>query len=166
MSWRLSRLLARRARPAPDVDVDAVAAAGAAGVAPVAPPRPDDGDGAAGVLLDGFGLRRSRAERRPVDAAGAPLPWYTFPAIEFLEQIDWREKRVFEYGAGHSSYFWAARAAEVVTVEQEPRWFAEIARTPHANLTLLNEPCAERFPHVIREHGEFDVIVDDAAQRL
>ena len=45
------------------------------------------------------------------------LPWFTYPAIEALSNWDLSDKRVFEYGSGFSTLFWASRAKEVVSVE-------------------------------------------------
>ena len=60
-------------------------------------------------------------------ADGDPLPWFTYPAIEYLSQFDFSGKRVFEYGAGNSSLFWAARAREVVAVESNGDGLQDIA---------------------------------------
>ena len=49
-------------------------------------------------------------------------PWITFPAIEFLERTLTRDMRVFEYGAGGSTLFFATRVKEVVSIEHEGAW--------------------------------------------
>lgn len=51
-------------------------------------------------------------------------PWMTFTAIEALERIVTRDSRVFEWGMGGSSVFFATRAAEVVSVEHDSDWYA------------------------------------------
>ena len=53
----------------------------------------------------------------PVDANGGPLPWITYPAQTMLEQIVRDTFRVFEFGCGNSSLWWAARAKEVVSID-------------------------------------------------
>lgn len=35
-----------------------------------------------------------------VDKNGNPIPWYTYFAIEFLNNLDFSKKNVFEYGGG------------------------------------------------------------------
>lgn len=46
-----------------------------------------------------FGFLRTTLTRKCQDAAGNWLPWYTYPAIEYLKQLDFSQKTVFEYGA-------------------------------------------------------------------
>lgn len=79
------------------------------------------------ILAYGHGQARSIRALRPVDGSGNPLPWYTYPAIEYLTQFDWRSASIFEFGAGYSSFFWAARAARVEAVESDPQWHAELS---------------------------------------
>src|SRR5262245_31531933 len=77
---------------------------------------------AAKILWFSYGHLKSVRAGRSVDAAGRPIPWYTYPAIEYLRQLDLSEKTVFEYGSGNSTLFWAECAARVVTVEDDERW--------------------------------------------
>src|SRR5688572_10403591 len=51
--------------------------------------------------------------------SGQPIPWYTYPAIEFIRQLDFSQSTVFEYGSGNSTMFWAASAARVISVEED-----------------------------------------------
>lgn len=39
-----------------------------------------------------------------IDREGNPIPWYTYPAIEFLNSLDFSNKSVFEYGGGIQHY--------------------------------------------------------------
>lgn len=51
------------------------------------------------------------------------LPWMAFPAIRFLQSILQKDARVFEYGAGGSSLFFARQVEELVSVEHDKTWF-------------------------------------------
>lgn len=56
------------------------------------------------------------------DPLASELPWLTFAAIDFLEKwLDWTT-RVFEWGSGSSTLFFARRAQSVVSVEHSPQW--------------------------------------------
>lgn len=58
----------------------------------------------------------------------APCPWLTFDAILALQERMRPGIRVFEYGSGGSTLFWLAKgAAEVVSVEHDPKWFRVMA---------------------------------------
>ncbi len=120
----------------------------------------------AGILLVKQGYFRSVVKGAPVAADGKPLPWFTYPAIEFLIQFNFTDKRVFEYGAGNSSLFWAARAREVVAVESDRQWFNRISGNRPSNLLLNFHADKENYVSCItRQEGKFDVIVIDGQWR-
>ena len=51
------------------------------------------------------GHRRSRTAQMPMDRAGQPLPWYTYPAIQYLNQLDLHDCDVFEFGSRQQFIF-------------------------------------------------------------
>jgi hypothetical protein len=100
---------------------------------------------------------------RSVDAAGNPLPWITYPAIEMLKRIDTRDARVFEYGAGNSSIWWAARAREVVSVEYDADWQRFVSQEPtERNRIRVIEKGAQLSPDIAQwlEREFFDKNLD------
>jgi hypothetical protein len=121
---------------------------------------------AAKVLWRDYAHLNSVRSQRAVDRAGKPLPWYTYPAIEFLQQLDFSQKTVFEYGSGMSTLYWAARAARVVSVEDDEQWFHQVKSLAPANVELIFEPDLSKFADTIHRHGDhYDVIVVDGPAR-
>jgi hypothetical protein len=53
-------------------------------------------------------------------------PWIAFSAVSFLKQILTREMRVFEYGTGGSTLFFAKQVKEVVSVEHDKTWSEKV----------------------------------------
>jgi hypothetical protein len=51
------------------------------------------------------------------------LPWVTFYALDFLNTLDFKGKRVFEYGSGASTLYWLSKGASCVSIEHEKRWY-------------------------------------------
>jgi predicted O-methyltransferase YrrM len=78
-------------------------------------------------------VRRFPAWQRTLKPNASPLgdraPWLTYDAIRFLERIVRPDMRVFEYGAGGSSLFFATRVREGFSVEHDPAWAAEVQQT-------------------------------------
>jgi hypothetical protein len=74
---------------------------------------------------------------RPVTRTREPLPWMTYPAIEYLRQLDLSASFVFEYGSGHGSLFWSARARRVVSVEDNLAWIEELRPKCAPNQTIV-----------------------------
>lgn len=121
---------------------------------------------AARSLLFDYAHLRSVLTQSCIDKDGRPVPWYTYPAIEYVKQLDLRDARVFEYGAGNSTLFWARAAREVVSVDDDEVWFAKLQPTLPANCQLELETDLNRYSEVIHRHpGGFDVIVVDGAAR-
>jgi hypothetical protein len=118
------------------------------------------------ILTRDFGHGRSAFRRESVDAQGREIPWYSYPAIEYLQQLDFREKSVFEFGCGNSTVYWARHAARVVSVESKRSWHDKMKPRLPANseLVLADSPGAYMATLVERAE-EFDVIVVDADER-
>ena len=108
----------------------------------------------------------SALSKTSIDTDRRPIPWYTYPAIEYLEQLDFSDASVFEYGSGHSTLFWAARAKRVVSVDDDREWFQRLSEKRPSNCELILETDLYEYPGVIgRMGGLFDVIVIDGAAR-
>jgi hypothetical protein len=54
------------------------------------------------------------------------LPWMTFPAISHLRDFVEPSMRVFEYGSGGSTVFFANRVHEVISVEHDREWYEKL----------------------------------------
>ena len=61
--------------------------------------------------LKNRGWFRSFEEGRMVDEAGKAIPWMNYSVVDFLEERLAPSWRVFEYGSGGSTAWWAARVA-------------------------------------------------------
>ena len=121
---------------------------------------------AAIILWRDYGHVRSMRTQSTVDANGNPWPWYTYPAIEFLSQLDFRDKTVFEYGSGMSTLYWAKTAARVVSVEDDARWFDVVRARAPANARVMLETDLSAFAVSAERTGEqFDIVVVDGPAR-
>lgn len=115
------------------------------------------------ILNHEQGYMRSQVAWQCLDGQGKPVPWYTYPAIEYLSALDFAGKHVFEFGSGASTLWWGERAQTVTSVEAEPEWHAKIAPTMPVNCSLIFEP--EKFARyadaILRTTRQYDVIVID-----
>ncbi|RME96774.1 MAG: hypothetical protein D6773_16705, partial [Alphaproteobacteria bacterium] len=113
------------------------------------------------------GWWRSYRLRAPVDAEGKPIPWISYPAIEFLAsrvQPDWH---VFEYGSGNSTLWWAARVERVVSCEHEAAWYRFVeSRRPDNVELLLRDAEDGSYERTLADYSrQFDVVVIDGIRR-
>ena len=105
--------------------------------------------------------------KSPVDGRGQPIPWLSYPAIEFLAgriQPDWN---VFEYGSGNSTLWWASRVASVVSCEHDAEWASFIQANQPDNVTLLVKTVEDgAYAAALEPYPEsFDVVVLDGVCR-
>ena len=118
------------------------------------------------ILAEGFGQAKSMQHAACLDANGEPVPWYTYPTIEYLRQLDFSGCSVFEYGCGNSTLFWGKLAREVTSVESDPEWFERVRdglTTDSVQVHLATEQDAYvQFP---RSRGKFDVVIVDGMFR-
>ena len=70
----------------------------------------------------------------PLDDSGY-LPWFTYPAVDFLRGIITKDTKVFEYGSGYGTLFLKNTVAEYASVEHSPEW-AEKLKTIDAKLNV------------------------------
>jgi hypothetical protein len=103
---------------------------------------------------------------------GEPLPWYTYPCIDFLKNRSYTAKSVLEFGAGQSTLWWATRAIHVVTLEGDKEWYEKIASAKPQNVELhlvsmeSADACVSDVNKVLGKNNcHYDVIVIDGLYR-
>lgn len=116
-----------------------------------------------GLLLQ-YGWLRSWWKGKPVDASGAPLPWLSYPAIDFIKQFDFSQSVVFEWGSGYSTLWWAQRCKHIISVESNAQWIPYIRKLLPASVELIETKLdVDAEVDALRKHPlpEYDVIVID-----
>lgn len=111
------------------------------------------------------GWFRSFKGKRPVNILGEPIPWLTYPFIHFIEPRIHNRLRVFEYGCGHSTIWFANRVGEIISVEHNKEWADEIARKVPDNGKVIFSDIAENYVKMVNENGLFDIIIIDGLHR-
>jgi hypothetical protein len=102
-----------------------------------------------------------------VDKNSKKIPWYTYPAIEYLNNINFTEKSILEYGSGNSSIFWSNKSRDVLSIEHDREWYEKVKLSLNDNQTLLlKENNNEYEKSIIKLDKEFDVIIIDGIRRV
>ena len=118
------------------------------------------------LLAFDLGQWRSVKEGMAVDAKGGAIPWYTYPAIEYLSSFDFKDCEVFEYGSGNSSLFWASRALSVCSVEDNHKWFEIVSKRQRKNQKIIHHADETGYVKSLFEQGKlFEIIVIDGNWR-
>ncbi|MBU3553980.1 hypothetical protein [Polynucleobacter sp. UB-Piko-W3] len=104
--------------------------------------------------------------RGPLDGFGDASPWYTYPAIEYLKQLDLTDATLFEYGSGNSTNFWRSRVKEIVSVESSPEWFSLVSGNQTLNQKIMLRTEKAEYINSIKEvNATYDIIVVDGEYR-
>lgn len=113
-----------------------------------------------------YGQWQSIRKHKAIDASGVPIPWYTYPAIEYLRSFDFKDCDVFEFGAGNSSLFWASRSQSVTSVEDDSDWFKHVNATVRNNQLIINCILENDYVESISQQGKlFNIIIVDGKWR-
>lgn len=121
--------------------------------------------------LDEYGWFKTIETKESIDNSGKGLPWISYPAIDFLQNRIKNNMRIFEYGCGGSTVWWAERVAQVVSIEHDFGWYEKMKKQ-------LNEYKKVELKYIALEYnGEyskavsecteyFDVVVIDGRDRI
>ena len=120
-------------------------------------------------FLSRAGWFQSVAESLPVDRHGAPIPWFTYGAISFLQERVQTWMQVFEYGSGNSTLWWSSRVDRVWSCEHDPDWYKRMKPQLPANVEYACVPVddEDRYEKQIHQTSEkFDIVVIDGRKRV
>lgn len=111
-------------------------------------------------------------QRSPLELA---LPWISWPCIEFLEQLDLKNSRVFEFGGGGSTLYFLNRGCHVRTIENSNDWARKISAAAvgyesRLDLRVIEMPehpgvseaeLAKNYIQEVSKDGPWDLILVD-----
>lgn len=119
------------------------------------------------VFDNQYGHKKSFESKSSINSRGKPVPWYTYPFVDFLDCLDLKKKKVFEYGSGNGSLYFAKKAKKVVTVDHDEFWSNKIKAK---KIKTLKSYCFEVKKDYINSiddiGGKYDIIVIDGKYRL
>lgn len=124
--------------------------------------------GIQGYLKD-IGWVDSFIRKMPVDGRGRPLPWVTYPFIDFIEARLNSTMQIFEFGSGNSTLWYADKVKSVVSVEHDRFWYDKISHTMPDNVSLNYQAIgnnSEYAKFATNLDIEFDMVIVDGRERV
>lgn len=113
----------------------------------------------------------SSLKEESISSNREPIPWYTYPCIEFLQNKSFVNKSVLEFGSGQSTLYWAKRANNVIAFEANKEWYDRIKNNMPSNVDLYKvtnetkEKCLNQITSKLENYDLFDAIVIDGLFR-
>lgn len=114
-----------------------------------------------------YGQFRSMRRWDCRDKNGNEIPWYTYPAIEFLSQFDFSKQLIFEFGSGNSSVWWSEKCERLISVEDNRNWFLRIGEKLNSLENFEYRLCetVQKYVDHPELKGEAGVIIVDGSYR-
>ena len=118
-------------------------------------------------ILKENGWFRSYHSKRSVDAAGNPLPWYTYPFIHFITPRIKPNFEAFEYGSGNSTKWYAARIKQISAVEHDKEWVEIVRPDLPTNAEVLYRDLGKEYIEAIAEKNKkYHIVIVDGRKRV
>ena len=112
------------------------------------------------------GWDKSYRKKEAINKTGQPIPWCTYPFIKFIEPRLNSSFRVFEYGCGNSTLWYAQRVKEIVAVEHDAQWLDRIKVILPTNCRVFLKDLNNDYVSEIYRHGLFDIVIIDGRRRI
>ena len=124
--------------------------------------------GVKGYLAE-TGWFNSFDSRTPVDDRGQPIPWVTYSFIDFISERIRKEHKIFEFGSGNSTWFYAKNAGRVVSVEHDRAWYEKVLKQKPANAEIIFselQPDGQYSRMPLSTNEQYDIIIVDGRDRV
>jgi len=119
--------------------------------------------------LANIGWFTSFDNQQALDSNGEPLPWVTYSFIDFIKTRLNKDLKIFEYGSGSSTLFYAKRVLKVVSVEHDETWYNKIVKSKPANAEMIFsklERGGEYSKKAAALGEKFDIVIVDGRDRV
>ena len=119
--------------------------------------------------LANIGWFTSFDNQQALDLDGEPLPWVTYSFIDFIKTRLNNDMKIFEFGSGSSTLFYAKRVKRVVSVEHDEAWFNKIVQSKPQNAEMIFsklERGGEYSKKAVATGEKFDMIIVDGRDRV
>lgn len=117
------------------------------------------------LIENKYAHKLSRDLKSPVDLNGTEIPWFTYPAYEFINQFNFSEKSVFEWGSGNSSIYFAKRCQLIISIEHDLLWFEKQSKKMLPNQQLFHFTDEKYYQSILDFNQQFDIIIVDGILR-
>ena len=108
----------------------------------------------------------SSIRAKAVDKNNRPIPWYTYPCIDFLNTLNFKSKKILEFGSGQSSIWWSKNSLEVYSLEDNQYYLNKIRNLNIKNIKIKScDTYLKNFENLNLTQNYFDIIIIDGFDR-
>lgn len=120
-----------------------------------------------GYLLDN-GWFNSFKMKQPLNEKSEPIPWFTYPFLDFIKGRLKDNFIIFEFGSGNSTKYFAKRVGRVKSVEHSINWYKKLKDEIPQNVELIYSESQkpEYYVETIKDKSfKYDIIIIDGISR-
>lgn len=121
------------------------------------------------ILFKGMGFFKTITTEVPTDEQGNAIPWYTYPAQDYLRHLDFSTASFLEFGSGYSTLYWEENVKSLLSVERDLSWYNKISTLiTKSNTKVVLKTEFNEYSAFIKEISslKFDVIIIDGRDRF
>ncbi len=118
--------------------------------------------------LNEIGWFESFKTLKSIDKEGNPIPWFSYPFIDFLTPRLTKDLVLFEFGSGSSTSFFAERVKQVISIEHNKEWFEIVNKTKPNNVELIltDSDLVDDYLNYFNElNDKVDIVIVDGLHR-
>tara|TARA_B100001248_G_C27378060_1_gene455414 strand:- start:931 stop:1638 length:708 start_codon:yes stop_codon:yes gene_type:complete len=112
-----------------------------------------------------YGYLETAKRKSSVDKNLKPIPWYTYPTIEYLMQLDLRGKKIFEWGGGNSTLYFQDRVKSIKSIESNKNWYEYLKSNISSNCELIFSDKKNYVKQIATKKIKYDIIIIDGILR-
>ncbi len=115
------------------------------------------------------GWMSSFRSNKPINLEGSPIPWMNLPVVAFLEEKLTKDLKLFEFGSGYSTHFYAKRVKTVTSLEYDQSWFQTVQEQVPSNVNMIftpNDIDGEYCRTITKSNDRYDVVIVDGRDRV
>lgn len=120
-----------------------------------------------GYLVD-IGWFNAFSSKMSVGKNNEPVPWVTYPFIDFITPRLNKDFELFEFGSGNSTLFYSKYVKKVITVEHNKNWYEKVKSKLPGNAEIIYQTLEGTGYEkaALAYEMMFDIIIIDAEKRV
>lgn len=87
--------------------------------------------------LNEVGWFESFLSYQSIDKNKNPIPWFSYPFIDFLSPRLTKDFVLFEFGSGNSTLFFSAKVKKVISIEHNNEWYRLLSKAKPENVEII-----------------------------
>lgn len=105
---------------------------------------------------------------KSINKKGQPIPWFSYPFIDFLTRHLTNDLVLFEFGSGNSTLFFAKRVKKVISIEHNKEWHQIVNKVKPQNVELIltkSDSIDDYLKYFSQLNDKVDVVIIDGLHR-